>query len=313
MSEGNIQEELVDVSSTGKIRNWKDKKIRNLMVSEAYKDVDMKKFNRLQGCATFVSFSIDSLRRKKLNASNFCRVRLCPMCTWRRSLKIFSQVKRITDAMNKRDEYRYLFLTLTVKNCAGEDLLQNLDVLSYAWKKFSKNESFKRAIRGWYRGLEITHNVFDGTYHPHFHCLLAVKSAYFTSRDYLTQAKLTEMWRAALNVRYIPVVNVKKVRGVTARAIAEVAKYAVKDADYINPEDWKLTVETVRLLDRVLDHRRLVAFGGIFKEWHKKLNLDDAVDGDLVHVDLECSEVDEDGRVVSYEWNVGYQQYRLVK
>lgn len=313
MSEGNIQEELVDVSSTGKIRPWKDKKIKNLMVSEAYKDVDMKKSVRLQNCATFVSFSMDSVNRKKLSASNFCRVRLCPMCTWRRSLKIFSQVKRVTDAMNEKNEYRYLFLTLTVKNCVGEELLLNLEMLSYAWKKFSKNESFKKVVKGWYRGLEITHNIFDNTYHPHFHCLLVVKKTYFTSRDYLTQVKLTEMWRTALGVEYTPIVNVKKVKGITAQAIAEVAKYAVKDADYISPEDWDLTVETVRLLDRVLNHRRLVAFGGVFREWHKRLNLDDAVDGDLVHVNSECLEREEDGLVVSYEWNVGYQQYRLVK
>jgi plasmid rolling circle replication initiator protein Rep len=91
------------------------------------------------------------------------------------------------------------------------------------------------------------------------------------------------------------------------------AKYTVKDTDYIKPWDWELTVEIVRVLDKALNHRRLVAFGGVFKEWHKKLNLDDAVDGDLVHVDSESSEIDENVLILSYEWNVGYQQYRMIK
>ena len=36
-----------------------------------------------------------------------------------------------------------------------------------------------------------------------------------------------------------------------------------------------------------LQNRHLVAFGGKFKEIHKKLNLDDSIDGDLIHTDNE--------------------------
>lgn len=49
------------------------------------------------------------------------------MCAWRRSLKIFGQVSKVMDHVEKNYNYRYIFLTLTVKNCYGEDLKDTLD------------------------------------------------------------------------------------------------------------------------------------------------------------------------------------------
>lgn len=313
MNEKNIQEELVDVSNMGRVRPWKGKKLRNLMVSEIYKDVNKKKSIRLASCATFVQFAVDPSGKKRLKSANFCRVRLCPMCTWRRSLKIFSQVSKIMNGLQSEGGYEYLFLTLTVKNCDGNELPEVLDDLFYAWKKFGQFKLFKSVVRGWYRGLEITHNISDNTYHPHFHCVLVVDKSYFKSRNYVTQAVWTSLWKRALGVDYTPIVNIKKTYGVRAKTVIEAVKYTVKDTDYVKPEDWELSVEIVSILDAALAGRRLVAFGGKFKEWHKKLNLGDAVDGDLVHVDSEASEMDVEGSILSYEWNVGYQQYRLVK
>ena len=43
------------------------------------------------------------------------------------------------------------------------------------------------------------------------------------------------------------------------------------------------------------------------KDWHKKLNLDDPIDGDLM-----CDGEDVNGellRTECYIWNTGYQQY----
>lgn len=314
MKEKSFQEELVDVlvdvSATGRERPWREKKVKNLIISEVYKDVSENKAIRLENCATYVEFWIDPLGKKKLKEANFCRVRLCPMCIWRRSLKIFNQVKRIMDEIEKENQYEYLLLTLTVKNCDGDQLSGELDRLFYAWNKFSKSKRFKNSVKGWYRGLEVTHNVSNNTYHPHFHCVFAVNRGYFRGRGYITQAEWTNIWKKALGVEYTPIVNVKKIKGVTAKAVAEVAKYTVKDGDYIKPEDWDLTVEIVRRLDRALDHRRLVGFGGEFKKWHKKLNLDNPVDGDLVHTEIE--EVERGEGCLGYVWDVGYQQYRLV-
>lgn len=302
---------LVDKSATGRERPWREKKMANELLSVAYEGVNPYKAARLRDCGNFLIFAFDESGKKRLKHMDSCRVRLCPMCAWRRSLKVYVHTTQILDAV--AGEYAYIFLTLTVRNCAADELSGTIDLLMAAWDRMARRSAFRKAVKGWYRGLEVTHNVdhrspsYD-TYHPHFHCLLAVNKSYFTSRDYLSRAGWVGLWKQSLAVDYEPVVDVRRVKGSTSKAVAEAAKYTVKDADYIIPEDWELTVETVRTLDRALDRRRLVAYGGLFKALHKQLNLDDEVDGDLVNV-REKVPASKLVREDVYFWHVGYRQY----
>lgn len=286
--------------------------MRNKLLSKAYWHFDRKKYARLRACASSLSFQEREDGSKKLVAGHFCCVRLCPMCAWRRTLKIFFQFKKVMAGMNSENAYAYLFLTFTVKNCPGHALSDQLDAMLHGWDIMMRRKNMKSAIKGWYRGLEITHNTdpispsFD-SFHPHFHCIFAVNKSYFTDRSYISQADWTSLWQSAMNLDYSPIVDVRKVKGNTAKAVSEVAKYSVKDADYIIPDDWDLTVNTVQILDAALHNRRLVAYGGKMKDWHKKLNLDDAVDGDLIHIDDDDPSPDDQlYPLVSYVWRTGY-------
>ena len=49
------------------------------------------------------------------------------MCSWRRSLKIFSQVSNIMNYFEDSFECKYIFLTLTVKNVSSCLLVNELD------------------------------------------------------------------------------------------------------------------------------------------------------------------------------------------
>ena len=69
------------------------------------------------------------------------------MCAWRRSLKIFGQVSKVMDHVEKNYNYRYIFLTLTVKNCYGEDLKDTLDLMTSAFNKMNQRKAFKKAIK----------------------------------------------------------------------------------------------------------------------------------------------------------------------
>lgn len=307
---------LVDLSNTGKIKPWSEKASKTRVLADIYEIVNPSKAVRLRNCASFLDYHVCENGKKRLVNANFCRVRLCPMCVWRRTLKIFSQTSAIMDVINNEFGYEYIFLTLTMKNCEPDDLSEAIDMMMNSWNKFSKYKDFKQAIKGFYRGFEVTHNLdpnskdYD-TFHPHFHCVLAVNKSYFKSRDYLSQGKWTNLWAKALGVTYHPVVHVKKIKGNTALAVAEVAKYAVKDGDYIIPDDEQMTLKTVELLDRVLAKRRFVSFGGIFKDVHKRLNLDDPEDGDLIMSrytpDLP------DYKLITYVWHSGYRQYVKIK
>lgn len=316
---------LKDVKKNGKDNNWKKRKEDNLNLAESYKRLGYKKYYRVVDCSTFLEFRyFFNLNEKKLNRANFCKVRLCPMCSWRRSLKIFGQVSKVMDYVEENYNYRYIFLTLTVENCYGEDLKKTLDHMTESFNRMNQRKIFKQSIKGYFRSLEITYNKECNTYHPHFHLILAVNKNYFTDdKIYLSQKKWTSLWKSCLKVDYTPIVDVRRIKkddnNKFGKAVAETAKYTVKSEDFIiRNEDGQineeLTDEVVKTLDLALHRKRLTSFGFVFKEVHKKLNLDDMEDGDLINTDN-----DEDLRddlmsvILRYQWNVGVKNYKLVE
>lgn len=309
---------LRDVSPAGKVRPWAEKKVGNELLAAAYEKINPAKSIRLRECGKFLLFRRYSDGVRQLHGMTSCRVRLCPICAWRRSLKVFFTIKRVVDFCFQRSGFSYIFLTLTVRNCSADMLSKTIDEMMAAWNLLLTYKPVKSAVQGWYRGLEITHNCcyssgnFD-SYHPHFHVLIAVNPSYFKSRFYLSKSRWAALWKQALGVDYDPVVDVRKVKGNTSEAVAECAKYSVKDTDYILPDDWDLTLDTVRVLDAVLASRRLVAYGGEFRKVKRILQIEDEDTGSLVNVgDDEYFPEDPENFVLeSYAWFSGYRQYRL--
>ena len=289
--------EILQDTKNGKDNNWKERKESTLDLAASYKRIGSNKYYRVLDCSTFLEFRLTTVNDLKLTNANFCKVRLCPMCSWRRSLKIFGQVSKVMDYVEENYNYRYIFLTLTVKNCYGEDLRDTLDLMTKAFNGMTRRKAFKQAIKGYFRSLEITYNKDDDNYHPHFHIILAVNKNYFTDdKIYLSQKKWTNLWKSCLKVDYTPIVHVKRIKEDDkkgfGKAVAETAKYTVKADDFLIRDEngniqENLTDEVVETLDYALHRKRLTSFGFIFKEIHKKLNLDNAEDGDLTNTDNE--------------------------
>lgn len=294
----------------------------------------LKKAERMEQCADTLLFK-KSAAKLKLFQAYFCKVRLCPMCNWRRSLKIAFHNKQIVEAANERENLKWIFLTLTVRNVEGEELKATMDTMTKAWNNFSRYAVFKKSVKGYFRAMEVTKNREEGhqwygTYHPHFHVLLAVKPSFFTS-GYIKQSEWTAMWRKAMKLDYDPIVHVQRVKPKKEspdlkeiekdvkkaveeqNAILEVSKYPVKDSDVIVGDSvTSNNVETVLDLDNALAYKRLIAYGGLLKEIHKELNLDDAEDGDLIHVGEENADEIANGAVeVMAYWHVGLKNYVL--
>lgn len=296
---------LADKSATGRTRNWVLHKLHSGYVSLAYEDIDTKKAERMKNCAQWLSFYRKEDGSMKLHDARFCRVRLCPVCQWRRSLKTFAQMSHVLD-LAKTQGYQFIFLTLTIRNCDAEKLSDELSHILLSFNRLMKYKDVQKAVKGFYRGCEVTHNTQSDEYHPHIHAILAVRSGYFGGTQYLSQARWTELWKRALQVSYTPIVDVRKCKG-GSKAIAEACKYAVKPSDILNMDDWEMTVETLRTLDSALDKRRFVGLGGVLKDIHKQLHLDDMEDGDLVHIEGEGTEQPTEEEIVFF-WN-GYSQY----
>jgi plasmid rolling circle replication initiator protein Rep len=157
---------------------------------------------------------------------------------------------------------RWLFLTLTVRNCPISDLRATIQDMNKAWHRLVKRQEFG-AVQGWIRTTEVTRGR-DDTAHPHFHVLLMVKPGYFAGKNYVTQSRWADIWRECARLDYQPIVDIRTVKpkpGSTEsplrRAVAETLKYAVK------PED--MQGEWLIELTRQVHRLRFIASGGLLK------------------------------------------------
>ena len=93
------------------------------------------------------------------------------------------------------------------------------------------------------------------------------------------------MWQQALHLDYLPQVDVRVIKNSTSHTIAEMSKYPVKTADLLKIKDDDKAVKALITLHNAMFKRRLVTFGGIFKDIKARLKLDDLEDGSLVHTE----------------------------
>ena len=326
------RETLKDKSSTGRERPWRThKRTSRAVAASLYRIYQAhpkknawakKRSDRIQQCSNYLQFG-DYVNTqtgevtRRLVAAQFCRDRLCPMCAWRKSLVMYGQISQImewVDAETEGDAVP-LFLTLTVRNCAGDDLDQTVDLLLKSWSRMmtsrGRRKPWKVAL-GWFRALEITYNKADNTWHPHIHAIVLVPKSYFKDPDkYIDQPGWIAEWRWALGADYDPSVDIRTVKGDRAKAVAEDAKYTVKPGDWLDLDDADGTDRRVELLARVLKGRRLTALGGIMKTAKAALKLEDVEQADLVLTDAEKAELRGEVLVqlVRFEWQIGVTNY----
>lgn len=317
---------LQDYSSTGKERPWKLHKKENLRLVELYKKARIKDINLisdsrlfdLEHCGDTLTFLQNAEGKKKLKTANFCRVRLCPMCQWRRSLKMFSQVKKITDKILENDKStRFIFGTFTIKNTDAENLEACINTLNKKFKylvdqkkTFAPAKKLKQNLLGYLKAVEVTYNSKDKTYHPHLHVIFAVKSTFFkNSSNYMSKKEWISLWQQALGVDYKPQIDIRAIKSGTAKAVAEVAKYPVKTAPILSLVDEE-AVQVLKTLTLSLHKKRFVAYGGIFKTIKQELKLADIeTDKDLVNVDTEQQERFNAVTAVLFKYNFRFGLY----
>jgi plasmid rolling circle replication initiator protein Rep len=237
----------------------------------------------------------------KLRGARFCRVRNCPICQWRRSLmwraRFFQALPTIQAA---HPTARWLFLTLTVRNCPITDLRSTLVDMNAAWQRLLKRPEFEPVI-GFVRSTEVTRGG-DGTAHPHFHCLLMVSSSYFCGKYYVTKNRWGELWQSVMRLDYPPVVDIRIVKGDMNKAVCETLKYSVKPVDMVDDPAWLLqyTKQTHKL--------RFISSGGILKKILKtekpETNEDLLLTDNPADTELDMEEI------LIFDWNKPTRKYR---
>lgn len=313
---------------------WTARKIQTLRLDDLYSRIGMDAYAfRARSCSTYLEYLVNGEGDKTLRRFNACKLRLCPLCSARRAKRAAYLLTKVLDAAEAEVAgVRYIFLTLTVKDCVGSELGQTITRLVKAWSKLTRNRRFERAVLGWFRALEITAKTTGvrvdqqtgevipvQAYHVHIHAILAVPGTYFdpASPLYITKPEWQQRWKKSLKVDYDPIVDVrackdKAGRRKTQAASVEAAKYTVKDAEYIAVSDPDVAAARVRDYTLGLAGRRLTAYGGVLKKLAVKLNAEDLEDGgDLVHLDDEEIREDLAEQIEVYGWNFGVRDYLL--
>lgn len=317
---------LQDFSSTGKERPWVVHKKENLRLVEIYKIAKAKNINLisdsrlfdLEHCGDTLTFLKNAEGKKKLKTANFCRVRTCPMCQWRRSLKMFSQVQKITNKILEQDKsIRFIFGTFTIKNTDAENLEACINTLNKKFKylvdqkkTFAPAKKLKQNLLGYLKAVEVTYNTKDKTYHPHLHVIFAIRANFFAGkRYYMNKKEWIELWQKALNVDYKPQTDIRAIKSGTVKAVAEVAKYPIKTAPILKLSDDE-AVEVLKTLTFSLNKKRFVSYGGIFKTIKQELKLNDVeTDKDLINTNIEQEERFNAVAAVLFKYNFKFGIY----
>lgn len=230
------------------------------------------KYFNITDCATDIWIDEET---GQITGANFCKQRLCPVCNYRRSTMLWHKVKDVI----KEIDNEMLLITLTVRNCTGDTLSRTIDSLLESYHRISMRKTWKRNFIGFIRGLEITYNSEENTFHPHIH-ILAVASEEYYKRDYVDIHQLRQWWTESARLDYYVQVDIRKVKD-KDNAIAEVVKYSVKMADILQQEAEQKRLEATQTLASCIAGRRLMSTGGIIKQKAKEKNIcldDDELD-----------------------------------
>lgn len=301
---------------------WDDRRAESDRIGEMYRDTILAPLaDKIRGCAQrlWMAWQIGETgdEKLKLQAAWFCRERACSLCQWRKSMKWKNRAFKLIPAiMDEYPTYRFIFLTLTVKNCHVSDLKETLGKMSKAWGRLTKKKEWP--AEGWLRSVEVTRNQQDDTCHPHYHCLLMVKPGYFSGGNYLSQEKWTNLWKEALKIDYPPIVDIRRVKDKKGNnddlaAVLETCKYPIKPSDLagqLKDGPTERDIQWLVTLTQQLKGTRSVATGGLLKE--KLRELENENPDDLIHIN-ENGETNDDikGPSIPFDWVRRSKRYEM--
>ena len=290
----------------------------NYQISEFYEnyyedsgyDAFLNKSKSVELCGKWWDMDYYKMQNvKDIKRVNLCKDKFCFNCQSMLASKRYLKYTPILDSF--RNNYKVCHMIVTVPNCKGGEL-KNL--LNKMYKKFS---FFMRYFRGkarvkgvdflqygyggLVRGLEITRNEREKSYHPHFHCMVLFRSDIDLTKEQINSysfdhgrlvRKFSELEILLQKVWFL-LMNDKKV---TAPALAELKegysvvlddsdghyyecfKYSCKGAFDRDKGAFIYNERVFRLLYEALNNRRMIQGYGAL---HNFTDLD----GELLEVD----------------------------
>ena len=181
-----------------------------------------KKANRVYHCSNDLGFVIDpGTGDHRLRTAGFCRDRLCPLCTWRKSIIDVREISVVFDGYESRhpageSEHLLVAVNFGLRNCKPEALSGDVDLMFQGFKRLQDTRSFRDNMLGFFRHMELTLNFgekitewmwrrrtskdgkynyyesrglrigdanpWHNTYNPHFHCIFVLPRDFYETR-----------------------------------------------------------------------------------------------------------------------------------
>lgn len=141
--------------------------------------------------------------------------------------------------------------------------------MTKGFMRLSQYKKIKKNLLGYIRTTEITINEKKKEYHPHMHVILFMKSTYFSGKqNYISKTQWTAYYKKARKLEYDPIIDIRTIKNKNdnefLNAVQEVAKYQVKDSDFITG-NINRDLEVINTLENALKGTKSISYGGIFK------------------------------------------------
>lgn len=153
--------------------------------------------------------------------AKYCNQRWCVTCNRNRTgILINSYLPEVQDMKDPH------FVTLTLKNCKGEELRGRVKLMIAKWGKIQNKLRRKKECKG-YRKLEVTYNERFNDYHPHFHAIINGKeNAEFIINEWIKEIKKEgiEIDRQWQDCREADVKSMKELFKYTTKCLPKKAK-----------------------------------------------------------------------------------------
>ena len=303
---------IITKTDTDVKKIWKEKKENNLLIADKLTRAlyDKKRGFKVKNCSTqLIIQKCECGKHTRVKGANLCRDRLCPICSWRLSLKRYADMLKTLDNIDL-NKYIPYFLTLTIRNCKPEEIGETILKMTKAWRRMLNRKLFLDSVKGWARSIETTFNEKAFTLHPHMHCILLIEKGTEAEKlfaSYKAEKELREQWVHGLEIDYEAIINLKKVRNTKdgkeyeiSKSVLETFKYCVKDKDLID-----MPLSVFREVAKGLAGKRLVAYGGILKTAKADV-IDDIIEEDI---DIVCENCGSELIECVLYWSFGTKEY----
>ena len=269
---------LAEIVSAENATKMDTMKLYELMKNSDVVNATANTLNAVKVCGDVVKYAIaydnaQNVSHKKLMYTETCQKRWCPRCMQRKALADALEIYTLANYLYTEKNYRFLFVTLTVPNCSGDDLRDTITRLNKGIDRLFKRAPYNTVFKAWITKVETTYNVKRKDYHPHLHVLVAVPKSYLKNSDtFISNEKLRKDWREVYKDDTITQVDIKKASGDTKRkrmkSVLELAKYTAKPSHYLRDQ------KVFDTFFHAMKNRQALRFCGELSELHKMYDLD---------------------------------------